>query len=153
MRKLGAATIVLFSGCVAFSDAGRAEAERLSGEKRLAIEAFIVSGQPLTAKQIADACCDVRIYNLDAMNDLSQSLGRSLPRDPALAESVAREILDVRRADVRSAVKAHAEALSKALHYGLDRYPALVLNEGEFVIYGVTDLEAALAIYHREASQ
>ena len=39
-----------------------------------------------------------------------------------------------------------AMGLAKAVQYGVDRYPAIVFD-GQMVVYGVTDLEAALQYY------
>jgi integrating conjugative element protein (TIGR03757 family) len=39
-----------------------------------------------------------------------------------------------------------AMGLAKAVQYGVDRYPAIVFD-GQVVVYGITDLEAALQHY------
>jgi integrating conjugative element protein (TIGR03757 family) len=41
-----------------------------------------------------------------------------------------------------------AIGLTKALQYGIDRFPAMVFD-GQCVVYGVTDLGQALRQYHR----
>ena len=41
-----------------------------------------------------------------------------------------------------------ATSLSKALHYGVEKYPAIVFD-GELVVYGLTDLTLALTQYRR----
>ena len=43
-------------------------------------------------------------------------------------------------------MQASATALAKAMQYGVDRYPAIVFD-GQAVVYGVTDLKAALVHY------
>jgi integrating conjugative element protein (TIGR03757 family) len=58
---------------------------------------------------------------------------------------------DTRMAPAKNA----AIGLAKAIQYGVDRYPAIVLNE-RAVVYGVTDLVEALNRYeawHREHAQ
>ncbi len=45
-----------------------------------------------------------------------------------------------------AAVKNAAVGLSKAMQYGVDRYPAIVFD-GEVVVYGLTDLSSALEYY------
>jgi len=40
-----------------------------------------------------------------------------------------------------------AIGLTKALQYGIDRFPAMVFD-GQCVVYGVTDLGQALHRYH-----
>ena len=42
--------------------------------------------------------------------------------------------------------KAAATGLAKALHYGLDRHPAVVVDE-TVILYGVTDLGEAIRRY------
>jgi integrating conjugative element protein (TIGR03757 family) len=41
------------------------------------------------------------------------------------------------------------EGLVKAQQYRLDRLPAIVFDNGQAVVYGVTDLEAALSHYRQ----
>ena len=41
-----------------------------------------------------------------------------------------------------------AMGLAKAMQYGIDRYPAIVLD-GEVAIYGVTDIREALQRYQQ----
>ena len=45
-----------------------------------------------------------------------------------------------------TAIQNAAVGLAKAMQYGIDRYPAIVFG-GEVVVYGLTDLNAALDHY------
>ena len=116
---------------------------------RLKIEAFIVSGRPLVMTDVAATCCKVTAYRLDGLSDVTAALGADLPNNAAAAEQIVKRAFAEREVELNAAAQEHAEALEKAIAYGLTRYPALVFNDGESVIYGVTDLELALQIYRR----
>jgi integrating conjugative element protein (TIGR03757 family) len=49
-------------------------------------------------------------------------------------------------AQIRSRMQSSAQGLAKAMQYGIDRYPAVVFD-GQAVVYGVTDLQAAIGHY------
>ena len=86
------------------------------------------------------------IYAVDGLERFEASLSQDLPvqEDAAKAEAMRRigELDEARMAPAKEA----AIGLAKAIQYGVDRYPAIVLD-GHAVIYGVTDLVDALARY------
>lgn len=90
----------------------------------------------------------VDFYNLDAPKLLSKALSQDLPANPQAAQD---QILQRwRRSGTHALVQRYQQAyqgLSKCLQYGLDRYPAMVFNQGEAVIYGITDLTQAVHLY------
>lgn len=96
----------------------------------------------------ADAQLDIRIHLIDGIQRLETDLSRELPADARLAEKKVLRRLQVLDDDRKNRVKASAEALSRAIELGVDRYPAIVFD-GKFVVYGTTDLENALAV-HRQ---
>ncbi|MGE4044239.1 MAG: TIGR03757 family integrating conjugative element protein [Acetobacteraceae bacterium] len=125
---------LLFSGVL---QAG----ERLSLEVFTAAE-FPVSGQDDRRMQGAT----VTVYAIDGLEQFESTLSQSLPADAdaAKAEALRRigELDDARMAPAKDA----AIGLAKAVQYGVDRYPAIVVN-GTAVLYGVTDLGEAVARY------
>jgi len=95
------------------------------------------------------------VYFVDGLEQIETALSESLPNqaDDAKAEALRRidELNDAATASAKNA----AIGLAKAIQYGVDRYPAIVLNE-RAVVYGVTDLVEALNRYeawHREHAQ
>lgn len=94
----------------------------------------------------------VTVYAVDGLEQFESTLSQNLPADAgaAKAEALRRigELDDARMAPAKDA----AIGLAKALQYGVDRYPAVVVN-GTAVVYGVTDLVEAVARYQawREA--
>lgn len=90
----------------------------------------------------------VGLYNLDAPAQLSKDLSLGLPAHVEVAKKIVQERLNQ---DGSSALNARYQtayqALSKSLEYGLDRFPAIVFNHGQAVVYGVTDLAVALQIF------
>lgn len=125
---------LLFSGVL---QAG----ERLSLEVFTAAE-FPVSGQDDRRMQGAT----VTVYAIDGLEQFDLALSQNLPTDAdaAKAEALRRigELDDARMAPAKDA----AIGLAKAVQYGVDRYPAIVVN-GTAVLYGVTDLGEAVARY------
>ena len=88
-----------------------------------------------------------RVKRLETLANLRGS------EEAAKAEALRRvqQLDDTRMAPAKNA----AIGLAKAIQYGVDRYPAIVLNE-RAVVYGVTDLVEALNRYeawHREHAQ
>jgi integrating conjugative element protein (TIGR03757 family) len=92
----------------------------------------------------------VSSYNLDAAKALSQSLSAGLPADPEQARQIMLERLHAQgSAALKGRYQDAYQGLMKSLQYGLDRYPAIVFNQGQAVVYGETDLNAALQAYQR----
>ena len=103
---------------------------------------FPVSGQDDRRLQGAT----VTVYAVDGLEQFESTLSQNLPADAdaAKAEALRRigELDDARMAPAKDA----AIGLAKAMQYGVDRYPAVVVN-GTAVVYGVTDLVDAAARY------
>jgi len=90
----------------------------------------------------------VHIYVLDGLQALEAKFSENLARDPSQARRQALErIYRLNKTD-RARLQRTAVGLARAVHYGIDRYPAMVFD-GQLVVYGLTDLEAALAHYRR----
>ncbi|MXY14202.1 MAG: TIGR03757 family integrating conjugative element protein [Proteobacteria bacterium] len=90
----------------------------------------------------------VHIYVLDGLQALEAQFSENLARDPSQARRQALErIYRLNKTD-RARLQRAAVGLARAVHYGIDRYPAMVFD-GQLVVYGLTDLGAALAHYRR----
>jgi integrating conjugative element protein (TIGR03757 family) len=91
---------------------------------------------------------EIRLYWLDGIHRLEAELSQHLPADAQSAERAVLERLQQLDKDRRDRVAESAQALSRALELGIDRYPAIVID-GQWVLYGLTDLSAAVYLYHR----
>ena len=86
------------------------------------------------------------VYRIDGLRTLETRLSSQLPLDQDTAQAeAAKRIAMLREADFRPAEEA-ARGLVRALALGIDRYPAVVIEESA-VLYGLQDPEAALARY------
>ena len=107
------------------------------------IEVF-VAGDTLHLEKTAG----VTVYRIDAIARLQYELSRELPGDPQTAKDIV--LIRVARLDTDQSLHLEqaARGLARAMHYGIDRYPAIVFD-GQAVVYGITDLEVALGLWHR----
>ena len=113
------------------------------------VEVFTTSDRPVAHKQasvLKPGFPEIRIYMLDRLHQLEVHLSEGLPTDPELAHQQALDRLQKIHETDRARLQQAAVGLARAAHYGIDRYPAMVFN-GHAVVYGLTDLEAALAYY------
>jgi integrating conjugative element protein (TIGR03757 family) len=120
------------------------------------VEVFTTSERPVTgADHDRLRAAVVTTYAVDGLDRFQSALSEGLPADPENAKTEAlrrvQQLDDTRMAPAKNA----AIGLAKAIQYGVDRYPAIVLNE-RAVVYGVRDLVEALNRYeawYREHAQ
>lgn len=117
------------------------------------IEVFTRADTPVTGLQALSAGSGhegprVHIYVLDGLQALEAKFSENLARDPSQARRQALERIHRLNETDRARLRRTAVGLARAVHYGIDRYPAMVFD-GQSVVYGLTDLEAALAHYRR----
>ena len=118
------------------------------------IEVFTRADTPVTGLQGLAAGSGregprIHIYVLDGLHALEEQFSENLAHDPAQARRQALERIYRLNETDRARLQRTAVALARAVHYGIDRYPAMVFD-GQLVVYGLTDLEAALALYRRQ---
>lgn len=96
----------------------------------------------------ADLEVPVTVYDLDAPARAEAQFSQGLPadHDQAIAEAK-RRLADISQSE-QDRIKSTFEGLLKALQYGLDRYPAVVFDEGQAVVYGA-GLQEALGYYRK----
>lgn len=113
---------------VIFSDA-----DRISGQAKLIQQGYVVKS-----------------YNLEAPKQLFATLSQNLPANQAAAKHILEQRMQQhgRHALQQQLVSAY-QGLSLAMQYQIDRYPAVLFDQGRAVIYGVTDLEQALSLYRQ----
>ena len=87
-------------------------------------------------------------YEIDQINQLQRELSRGLPKDAEQAKQLVLERFQLIDATVSQRLEHTAKGLVKAMHYGIDRTPAIVFD-GQAVIYGVTDVDEATKRYRQ----
>lgn len=115
------------------------------------VEVFTSTERPIVQIQEQDlgrklVRIDVHAYPIDGMQLLEDALSFDLPTDPQRSKQVALQRLQEIDEEAKSKLQLAAIGLTRAMQYGIDRYPAVVFN-GEAVVYGVTDVAVALEHY------
>lgn len=92
---------------------------------------------------------EYQIFNLDRVDEFETELSEGLPPN----EAEAREIFLGRVSAVGKRVMEKAtidayQGVITAIRFGINRYPAVIFD-GEYVVYGVSDMHQALVIYQR----
>jgi integrating conjugative element protein (TIGR03757 family) len=96
--------------------------------------------------QPIDSMKHMTVYRLDRIDELQKVLSHQLPGDAEKAKQLA--LRRFQRMDTQHIheLENAAKGLMQALQYGINRYPAIVFD-GQAVVYGVTDIEAAARFY------
>lgn len=119
------------------------------------IDAFVTGATPMTAlNRMRSAMPDatIEVHRLDGIERVEVVLNQDLPSSANSAEATAlHRLQDLNDAD-RKRLEESAHALVLAWQYALRRYPAVVID-GRWVVYGVTDLERAVAIFRQRHRQ
>lgn len=89
-----------------------------------------------------------RIYRVDAMAAISQQLSMRLPGDEAQAKTYMLQAEAQIRKRYQDQIVNAAHGISLAIHYRLDRLPAIVINRNA-VIYGIANVDQAVALYQQ----
>jgi integrating conjugative element protein (TIGR03757 family) len=109
------------------------------------IEVFTVSSLPVSAP------AGMPVYRIDRLRGIEAELSAGLPRDPQQAARIAQARIRARGDELERDALAAGTGAGLALHYGLDRVPAIVID-GRYVVFGERSVEAALA-HWRQAPQ
>lgn len=89
---------------------------------------------------------DVTIYEIDGIESIERDLSIDMPADPEKSKRIALHRIQNMDDQSKTKMQMAAQGLAKATQYGVDRYPAIVFD-GQAVVYGVTDVQIALAHY------
>jgi integrating conjugative element protein (TIGR03757 family) len=125
------------------------QAEKWAEMAPTRIEIFSTADRPITAMDtVVQKYPDIvfRIHKLDAIKRTEDKLSQGLPADPEKAERLVLTRLRRLGKTTHGELQHSASSLAKAAQYGVEKYPAIVID-GELVIYGLTDLAAALTHY------
>lgn len=89
---------------------------------------------------------DITIYKIDGIASIEHDLSVDMPAEPTKSKQIALHRIQHLGDQTRTKMKLAAQGLVKAMQYGVNRYPAIVFD-GQAVVYGVADMQAALAHY------
>ncbi len=89
---------------------------------------------------------EITVYEIDGIESMERDLSIDLPADPEKSKRIALHRIQHLDDQTRTKMQMAAQGLAKAMQYGVDRYPAIVFD-GQAVVYGVTDVQIALAHY------
>jgi integrating conjugative element protein (TIGR03757 family) len=90
---------------------------------------------------------EITVYEIDGIQSVERDLSLNLSADPQQSKQSALQRIQDLDDQARVRMQRSAIGLAMAMQYGIDRYPAIVFD-GQAVVYGITDLQAALAHYH-----
>lgn len=118
---------------------------------RIGLEVFTTSQRPvveLAAKSATNALPGyaVTVYEIDGLQFTERKLSHDLPTDHRQSQHLAMQRLQRLEEPELQRMRGAAVGLGKAMQYGIDRTPAVVFD-GEAVVYGVTDVSAAVETY------
>lgn len=109
------------------------------------VEVFANSAMNVVSPN-AEAPYLVKVYRVDGLSLIEGDLKRNMPKD----EKQAKAYFQANQAAIKkryAPVAANAaNGITRAIHYKLDRIPAVVINQRS-VVYGVTNVEQAVALY------
>ena len=119
------------------------------------IEIFTDENFPIAGIEVLrESGVQITVYDLGAPQRVARALGAGLPGDPVQAQTAMRAKVDAMGMDeIKRRFQAAYTGLVQALNYRIERYPAIVFDRGDAVIYGVTDLSDALRQYRNWSAE
>ena len=119
----------------------------------LVVEAFHDKSTRIVNAQMADRVASVSVYDLSAPEKLEDLLSEGLSDDPKVAQKQANERIAQGGQQLQKQLTDAYEGSLKAMQYDIQKLPAVVFNSGEQVIYGIEDLNRAIAIYNGQVNK
>lgn len=122
----------------------------------LLLMAFTSHAQVTTVEVFANSATHVqlppqssyslKVYRLDAMVQIGQQITQQLPPGEEQAKLYMQQHEAQIRAKYKNQIINSANGMSLAIHYKLDRVPAIVINRAS-IIYGVSDVSQAVQLF------
>jgi len=121
----------------------------VSAGEQFTVEVFTTTDLPIdTDSKVDQIAGTVEIYEIDGIQRFEAELSRGLPNNVDAAKHRAAERIGQLDEKQMQRIKRLAQGLSKAMQYGIDRFPAIVFD-GDVVVYGLTNLSVALYHFRR----
>jgi len=124
---------------------------KLQAKDQLFIEVISSDSFPVTGiKALQQQGLSVKVYNLDDGKRLVAQIGANLPNNQNAAKNVLQQqFKKMGDKQVKAEFIQAYQAVTLSTQYGLTRYPAVIFNHGESVVYGETNLVQALRLYQQ----
>jgi len=115
------------------------------------VEVFTTTDSPIAGegginKQALRGEKEFHVYELDGIRSTEAKLSKGLPADPEQSKLVVLQRYKKLHEEDPAQMQSATKGLGKTMQYGVDRYPIIVFD-GQAVVYGVTDVQTALAHY------
>lgn len=122
--------------------------------EKLIVEAFHDQQTRLINTKLAQRVAFVSVYDLSAPERLEKQLSQGLSGDPVLAQKQAQEKITSGSYELKKAFRKAYEGSMLAMKYNIEKLPAVVFDSGRGgIIYGVADINKAIAIYKQRGGQ
>lgn len=105
-----------------------------------------IVGQPANSPKEPYRYIDLQFYQLNGIRLVEAELSRELAADHDQSKRLIMQRIQVLGDQTRARMQRSAIGLVRAMQYGIDRFPAIVFD-GQLVVYGVSDLQVAIAYY------
>ena len=99
-------------------------------------------------QSVTEASADIQMYELDGIALAMARLSVGLPADAERARPEAVRRIQAMRLEEMARIRRAAFGLARLLQHGIDRFPAIVIDD-EAVVLGVTDLGEAVRRYRQ----
>ena len=120
--------------------------------ERLRLQVFTSAAHPPIGLEALTGEATIELYPVDAVARIEAALSAGLPNDPTQAEARALRRLEALDDATRERLQAGAAGLALARRHGLDRFPAVVIDE-HAIVYGLMDLRQVVALYRRRGAR
>ena len=105
-------------------------------------------------KQTLAGRATINLYDMNAPERIEDELGHGLPPDVEQSKRIIMERMQaIGIEQLKQRFVAAYQGVLYAQKYGIDRYPAIVFDDGASVVYGVADLQEALNRYREWSRQ
>jgi integrating conjugative element protein (TIGR03757 family) len=139
---------ILLASWLPISAASASSLSQFTAE-RITVDVFTASTQAIVIPSENNRDHDgitITIHELDHIERFNADLSKGLVRDPEIAKQQVLRRFKTLDKSHQKALQESAEALALALHLGVLRYPAIVLNS-HWVVYGVLDVQHAIDLF------
>lgn len=152
--RLGLSTLIC---CLAAQAPARAQVPAQAGSQARAKALTATTGGITSVEVFANSAMNVstptteapyviKVYRVDGLALIEAALNKGVPSNEAQAQAYfAAQQDEIKKRYAAQAANA-ANGITRALYYKVDRIPAVVINQ-RTVVYGVTNVEQAVALY------
>ena len=89
------------------------------------------------------------VFEVDGFETIERELSQGLPADAERAQAIVEARLAAGGGALQQRMQRTGVGLERALQMKINEYPAIVFGEGEAVVYGETDLLAAVRAFEQ----